>query len=163
MLTRPELAVVNPLPRARVQPSIRNRHTNTRAHQTALNVPGHIIQPLVIMPIQHALFVLRRKAVQRISHVSAHSRVGVLVEREGARSVLDEEVHDANFEVFELGELACDFVRDEVTASGFGGQRELLLEERHAGRLWKCRDRGLGAGGWRAAGAGWEFEGGTQW
>jgi hypothetical protein len=117
VLTRSELAVVNPLPRARVQPSIRNRHTNTCAHQTALNVPRHIIQPLVIMPIQHALFVLRRKAIQRISHVGAHGRVGVLVERQGAGSVLDEEVHDAYFEVFELGELACDFVRDEVAAS----------------------------------------------
>lgn len=45
--------------------------------------------------------------------------------------MLDEEVHDADFEVFKLGELADDFVGDEVAAAGFGGKGELFLEERH--------------------------------
>jgi hypothetical protein len=55
--------------------------------------------------------------------------------------VLNEEVHDADFEVLELGELAGDFVGDEVAAARFGGEGELLLEEGHAGRLlvlWCC-------------------------
>lgn len=135
VFARPKLAVVNTLPRARVQPSVRNRHTNTRAHQTALDVSRHIIQSLVIVPVQHTLLVLRRKAVQRISHVGAHSRIGILVKRETAGSVLNEEVHDADFEVLDLWDLARDFVGDEVAAARLGGEGELFLDERHAGRL----------------------------
>lgn len=141
VLARPELAIVNPLPRTRVQPSVRNRHTNTRSHQTALDVSRHIIQSLVVMPVQHALLILRRKTVQRISHILTHSRVGVLVERETAGGMLDEEVHHADFEVLDLRDLACDFVGDEVAAAGFGGEGELFLDEGHAGRLfllWCC-------------------------
>ena len=50
-------------------------------------------------------------------------------------------MHDADFEVFELGQLAGDFVGDEVAAAGFGREGELFLEERHDGRLalgWCC-------------------------
>ena len=140
MLARSELAVINSLPRTRVQPSIRNRHTNTSAHQTALNVRGHIVQTFIVVPVHRALRVLWRNAVQRISHILAHSRIGVLVQAERAGGVLDEEVHDTDFEVFELGELASDFVGDEVAAARFGGEGELFLEEGHAGRLvlWCC-------------------------
>lgn len=135
MLARPELAVVNSLPRSRVEPSVRNRHTNTGTHQTALNVRRHIVQTLIVVPVHRSLRVLRRNAVQRISHILAHSRIGVLVQAERAGSVLNEEVHDADFVVFELGELAGDFVGDEVAAARFGREGELFLEERHAGQL----------------------------
>ena len=49
-------------------------------------------------------------------------------------------MHDADFEVFDLWDLAGDFVGDEVAAAGFGGEGELFLEEGHAGRLdlWCC-------------------------
>ena len=136
MLARPKLAQVNSLPRARVQPSIRNRHADASPHQTALNVPRHVIQSLIVMPVQHTLLVLWRKAVQRISHIGAHGRIGILVEREAARSVLDEEVHDADFEVPDFGHLAGDFIGNEVAAARLGGEGKLFLEERHAGQLW---------------------------
>ena len=136
MLASPELAVINPLPRARVQPSIRNRHTDTSAHQTALDMSRHIIQSLVIVPVQHTLLIFRRKAVQRVSHVGAYCGIGILVERETAGSVLDEEVHDADFEVLDLWDLAGDLVGDEVATARLGREGELFLEERHAGRLW---------------------------
>lgn len=45
-------------------------------------------------------------------------------------------MQDADFEVFELGELAGYFVGYEVAAAGFGGEGELFLVEGHAGRLW---------------------------
>lgn len=45
-------------------------------------------------------------------------------------------MHDADFEVFDLGDLARDFVGDEVAAAGLGGEGELFLEEGHAGRLF---------------------------
>lgn len=136
VLARPKLAVVNSLPRARIQPSIRDRHTDTSTHQTALDVARHIIQSLVVVLVEHALLVLWRKAVQSVSHVGAHGGIGILVEGEAAGSVLDEEVHNADFEVLDLWDLARDFVRDEVAAARLRGEGELFLEERHAGRLW---------------------------
>lgn len=152
VLARPKLHVVNALPRASVQPAIRNGHRNTRTHQTALDVRGHVVQALRRMPVKVALAVLRRKAVERIAHVLADLLVPVLVHGERAGGVLHEQVQDADFVVFELGQLARDFVRDQVAAAGFGGEGELFLEERHGGRLWEV---GGFAGGWRAAGAGW--------
>ena len=69
-------------------------------------------------------------------------------------------MHDADFEVFDLGNLARYFVGYEVAAAGFGGERELFLEEGHGGGLWWGVDLILDwvAGGWRTAGAGWELE-----
>ena len=121
VLARPKLAVVDSLPRARVQPAIRDRDTDTRTHQTALDMSRHIIQSLVVVLVEHALLVLWRKAVQRVSHVGAHGGIGILVEGEAAGSVLDEEVHDADFEVLDLWDLACDFVRDKVAAARLRG------------------------------------------
>lgn len=157
MLTSPKLTIINPLPRARVQPSIRNRHRNTRAHKTTLDMRGHIIQPLRIMTVQIPLTILGRQTVERVAHVLAHFLVPVLVERQGAGGVLDEEVENADFVVFQLGELAGHFVRDEVAAAGLGGEGELFLEEGHGCFLgcWLGWFVGV-AGCWWAAGAGWE-------
>jgi hypothetical protein len=90
----PKLQIPYPLPRARIQPPIRNRNRHARAHQRGFNMclhhhplasppqtnPSfvathrHIIAPLGIMPIQSlpAPFVLGHNAVQRIGHVGAH-------------------------------------------------------------------------------------------
>jgi len=112
------------------------------------------------MPVQLALPVLRSDAVQSVGHVFADVLVVVLVQAEGAGRVLDEEVHDADFEVFDLGDLARHFVGDEVAAAGFGGEGELFLEKGHGDcRLWWGLRLTVGvAGGWWAAGAGWELE-----
>jgi hypothetical protein len=152
VLTRPKLTIINPLPRSRVQLPIRNRHTNTRPHQTTLNMRWHIIQPLRIMPVQLTLPVLRRNSIQRIRHVRAHVFVVIFVQAKGAGCVLNEEVQNADFVVFELRELAHDFIGDEVATTGFGGEGELFLGEGHACDCWCAR-------GWRAAGAGWETGG----
>lgn len=129
MLHIPKLQVPNPLPRARVQPSIGNRNRNTRADQRTLHMRRHIIAPLSIVPVQAlALLVLRHDAVQRRGHVRAHVLVVVLVQAERARGVLDEEVEQAGLVVFQLGELFEDGVGDEVGAAAAGGEGELFLE-----------------------------------
>jgi hypothetical protein len=164
VLTRPELAVINTLPGARVQASIRDGHAHASPHQTALDVRRHIIQSLSIMPVHIPLLVLGRNAVERVRHVLAHILVVVLVQAEGAGRVLDEEVHEADFVGFELGELAHDFVGYEVAAAGLGGEGEGFLGEGHCWWWWWVGVLGWDvvvvggwiAGGWWAAGAGWE-------
>lgn len=95
-------------------------------------------------------------AIQRIRHVGADIVVPVLVQAQGARGVLHEEVEQADLVVLDLGHGLRDVVCDEVGAARLGRQRELLLRPRHGGcRYWRdWRGRGVG----RAC-RGWEDEG----
>jgi hypothetical protein len=83
------------------------------------------------MPIQaRPLLVLGHNAVQRIAHVGAHIVVVVLVQRQRARRVLDEQRQEARLVLAQLRQLARDDVRDEVRAARARGERELFLEPR---------------------------------
>ena len=63
-------------------------------------------------------------------------------------------MEEADFEVFDFGELLEDVVGYEVAAAGFGGEGELFLEPGHCGWLYDCRcSCGGGARVWRTAGA----------
>jgi hypothetical protein len=76
-------------------------------------VRRHIIAPLSIMPIQAlSLLVLRHNAVQRRAHISAYIGVVVLVQRERAGRVLDEEVQEAGLVALDFGNLLEDLVGD---------------------------------------------------
>jgi len=116
----------------------------------------HVVQALGVVPVQIPFGVFGRQAVQGVGHVLAHVLVVVFVQAEGARGVLDEEVQDADFVGFELGELAGDFVGYEVAAAGFGGEGEGFLGEGHCLWWWWWWVVGGRARGWWAAGAGRE-------
>lgn len=64
------------------------------------------------MPIQIPLPILRRNPIQRIAHICTHIVIPVLVERERAARVLDEEVQHADFVGAEFGEFGDDVVGD---------------------------------------------------
>jgi hypothetical protein len=130
MLNIPKLQIPNALPRPRIQPAIRDRNRDTRAHQGTLHMRGHIIRALGIMPIQSflAAWVLGHDAVQRVGHVGAHVRVEVLIERERAGCVLDEEIEESGLVGFYLGELFEDVLGYEVGAARAGGEGEGFLE-----------------------------------
>jgi hypothetical protein len=65
------------------------------------------------MPIQTlSLLVLRYNTVQRRAHISANIGVVVLVQRERAGRVLDEEVQEAGLVAFDFGDLLEDVVGD---------------------------------------------------
>jgi hypothetical protein len=129
VLTVPELQVPNALPRARIQPSIRNRNRDARSDQRTLDMRRHIVAALCIMPVQPLpLLVLGHDAVQRIRHIRAHIFVVVFVERQCAGRVLNEEVQQTRLVGFYLRERGRDVVGYEVGATGAGGQREGFLE-----------------------------------
>ena len=79
------------------------------------------IQPLPFLILGH-------NPVQSRAHVCAHILVPVLVQRQRAGSVLDEEVEQPGFVVFNLRELFQDCVGYEVGAPAARGEGELLLE-----------------------------------
>jgi hypothetical protein len=58
--------------------------------------------------------------------------------------MLDEEVEEPDFVGFELGERFDDKVRYEVGPSGFGGQSEVFLSERHLSVVVVVKMEGCG-------------------
>jgi hypothetical protein len=89
---------------------------------------GHIITALSIMSVQSlALLVLRHNAVQRRAHVRAHILIPVLVQGQRARCMLDEEVQQAGFVVFDLGDFFEDVVGNEVGAARSAGEGKGFL------------------------------------
>jgi hypothetical protein len=65
------------------------------------------------MPIEAlSLLVLWHNAVQRRAHISANIGVVVLVQRERAGRVLDEEVQEAGLVALDFGDLLEDLVSD---------------------------------------------------
>jgi len=130
MFNVPKLQIPNPLPRPRVQPPIRNRNRDTRAHQRTLHMRRHVIRALGIMSVQALLAarVLGHDAVQRVGHIGAHIRVEVLIQTEGAGRVLYEEIEQSSLVRFYLGEFFEDVFGDEVGAAGAGGEGEGFLE-----------------------------------
>ena len=134
VLHLPKIQIPNPLPRPRIQPPLCNRHTHARPDQCTLDMRRHIIQTLRTMPVQIPLAILRRDPIECVAHVLPDFFVPVLVQREGAGCVLDEEVEDADFVVAELGEFAGDGVGDQVGAPGALGEGEGLLEPGHCGK-----------------------------
>lgn len=90
------------------------------------------------MSIQFPLLILRRESVERVGHVGADILVPVFVEGEGAGGVLDEEVEEADFVGFQLGEFLEDGVGDEVGAAALGREGEGLLGPGHCCFCWLC-------------------------
>jgi hypothetical protein len=88
----------------------------------------HIIWTLGIVSVYATFAIFGDYAVEGIGHVGAHIFVPVLVQRESARCVLDEEVQETRLVVFDLWELFDDGVCDEVGAARARGECELFLE-----------------------------------
>lgn len=130
MLCIPKLQKPDPLPGSRIQPSIRNRNRHARPNQRALHMCRHIVAAFRIVPIQPlpAPFVLGNDPVQSVGHVGAHVAIVVLIEREGAGRVLNEEGQKAGLVVGDFGEGRGDVRGYEVGAAATGGEGEGLLE-----------------------------------
>lgn len=119
---------------------------------------GHIIRSLTAVSIQFPLLILRRESVKRVGHVGADILIPIFVEREGAGGVLDEEVEEADFVGFHLGEFLEDGIGDEVGAAALGGEGEGLLGPGHCCFCWLCCARcGRTAGASREFG--WDWRG----
>lgn len=96
------------------------------------------------MAIKIPLAILGGQAIQRIAHVGAHIVIPVLVERQAAAGVLDEQVQQADFVVAQFGELGGDVVSDQVAAARARGKREGFLEPGHGGGSCCCCGGGDG-------------------
>lgn len=56
-----------------------------------------------------------------------HLTIPILVQTQRAARMLNKQIQQADFIVFDLRDFFLDHIRDEVAASAFGRQRESLL------------------------------------
>ena len=90
------LAEVDPLPGAEREAPVADRDRHRRADQQRLDVRGHVVGPLGrVLEVGR---VLRHRAREPALHVAAHVGIGVLVDRQRRRGVLDEQVRQPDLE-----------------------------------------------------------------
>lgn len=136
MLRVPELQKPYPLPRPCIQPPVCNRDRHARSDQRALDVRGHVIAAFCVVSVESPCspflgrdpVVFGDDAVEGVGHVGADIGVVVLVERERAGCVLDEEGEQAGFVGGDFGELGVDVRGYEVGAPAARGEGEGFLE-----------------------------------
>ena len=100
----------------------KNKKTKTTTYR-------HIITPLSIMPINAlARCILHHNLIQTITHILPDIAIPILIQTHRATRVLQEQVQETHFDVFERGrELRGDVRGDEVRAARVGGQGEGVL------------------------------------
>jgi hypothetical protein len=74
-----------------------------------------------------ALLILRYNTIQRRAHIRANILIPVLIQRQRARCVLDEEIQETGFVVLDLGYFFEDVVGYEVRAARSAGEGEGFL------------------------------------
>ena len=111
-----ELAEIDALPGAKVQPSARDGYGDADAAERALGMGGHIVGTLQHMVIVG--FVLLDHPVENLFQVRPHIRVGILIDAQGATGVLDEEMQQPR--LWQRGQMSHHFGGDEMESSALG-------------------------------------------
>ena len=140
------LTQIDPLPGTQGQLAVSHGQDERGAQQRRLDVRRHIVGPL------QAVFVrkcLRHNRVNRGFQVIPNFGGGILVQRQGCRCVLQEQLQQADLRVSKLGDRSDDLAGDQVKAAGEAGQRNLGLGPHRmlvlsaiaaSGELWEiCR------------------------
>jgi len=88
-------------------------------------VSGHVVRAF------QGVFVIGRVLgnglIEVSFHISAHVGVGVLIDGQRRRSVLDEEVKQAGFDLAYLRQMVERFARDQVKPARPGFKRKFFL------------------------------------
>ena len=87
------LAEANPLPCAETEPALVDRNRKRTAEKRCLNVSGHVVGAFLLVSIRK---ILDSQSIQNSIQIDQHVRVGVFVDRQRCRSVLDENVQQTN-------------------------------------------------------------------
>jgi hypothetical protein len=84
------LTQVNALPGTQIKSAISNRDGNAATQETIFYVGGHVVIALIVVPIVRGLF--RHKLIEMTFEILAHCRVGIFINCQRRRGVLDEKV-----------------------------------------------------------------------
>ena len=90
------LAEADPLPGSQAEPPLADRHRQRTAQQRRFRVGRHVVGTLARMPVGKTL---GRQMVEHPIQIDQHVRVGVFVDRQRGRRVLDEDVEQPDLDV----------------------------------------------------------------
>ena len=85
---------------------------------------GHIVRALTGVDKRRVFWA---ELVGGCFEVHSHIRVGVFVDRQTGRGMLDEDVQDSDANLLDLGKLGQDGSRDQVKPSAFGRKGDRFL------------------------------------
>lgn len=103
-------AEVNALPGAHVEPPPGDGNGHAAAQHRSLQVGRHVVGPFVVVAVVRGVF--GHHAVEVALKVLPHGGVGVLVDGQRGRSVLDEHVQQAHFDLSQFREFAFHHLGD---------------------------------------------------
>jgi hypothetical protein len=102
---------VNALPRAERETSILNGDRYRHTEQRALDVTRHIVVTLVGMTKRTIPRPRRRhETIQSRLHVDAHVGIGVFIDRQRRRSVLEKQMAKPDVNLGEVGLYLLDYI-----------------------------------------------------
>jgi len=73
---------------------------------------------------------------ERGLEIERHIRVGVFVDRQRGRGMLQEQMQQADTQVGEFGQGVDDLAGDEMKTAWAGSELECALVPRHSGYVW---------------------------
>ena len=111
-----ELAEINPLPGAEVEPAAGHGNGEFDARECRFGMCGHVV--VAFERVDVVGFALADQPVEDGREVRADVGIGVFVDRKTCGGVFDEEMHQPG--VGQRRQVGRDFVRDEVKAAGAG-------------------------------------------
>lgn len=123
------LAEVDSLPGAETEPSLPDGQGERAADHDGFDVRRHIVRPLEGVLVVGGTF--RNHLLEMAFQVSAYVGIGVLIDRQGGRGMLQEEMEEPDLDLTDLGQRREDLLRDQVKASRTSGQGTLSLDPIH--------------------------------
>jgi hypothetical protein len=124
------LVQIDPLPCAQSEAPLPDRNIETRTHETRLDVPGHVIVTFgSVSKGTVAIPLGRYQLVQGSFHIATHVRIGVFVDGQTGRRVLNEQVAHAHLNFGNVGTDGFQNITGhQVTTARGGGEGNLVLE-----------------------------------
>ena len=115
-----KLAQVNALPRTQAQTALCYGQADRTTHERSFDMRRHVIGPFERMLVIRC--ALRHQFVEAGSEIAAHRGIGILIESETGRRMLNEQVQQAHYGQF--GKRGLDMVGYQVEAAGIRRQME---------------------------------------
>ena len=129
-----EFAQVDPLPRAQVDAPAADGKRESRPHERRFRMGGHVVVALVGVDVVG--FAFADEAVEDRFQIGAHVGIGVLVEGQTGRGVLDEEVQQSRGG--QRRKVRLDLVGDRVEAPAAGAEGEFDLAYHRCRMFLRC-------------------------
>jgi hypothetical protein len=119
------LAQIDSLPGAQHQLTVMYRHSHLTTDQGAFYMSRHVVCPFVHVFVIRS--ILGSQHVEVGFHIPTYTAVRILIDTQGGRGVLQEEMRQANMDLPQFRQLSEYFTGYQVKTPGLGTQPYLFL------------------------------------